>query len=144
MGRAVESLVALRLFGDDLIPDHISSLLGARPTACQIKGQELVGRKTGKVRVAKTGGWLLKAHPREPEDLEAQVFELLDGLTSDLSVWASLSQYAPDLFCGIFMGTGNDGLSLSAKAMSALGQRGISLALDLYDPGDEPASGETP
>ena len=31
------------------------------------------------------------------------------------------------------MASGNDGLPLSAKAMLALGQRGIALDLDIYD-----------
>jgi hypothetical protein len=126
------SLARLRFFGDDLIPDDVSSLLGATATDAQVKGQELVGR-TGNVRIAKTGYWKLKAERREPEDLEAQVFELLDRLTGDLSVWASLARYKPHLFCGIFMGSGNDGLLLSAKALLALGQRGIALDLDISD-----------
>jgi hypothetical protein len=37
------------------------------------------------------------------------------------------------VFCGIFMAGGNDGLSLSANALLALGQRGIELDFDIYD-----------
>jgi hypothetical protein len=41
------------------------------------------------VRIARTGSWRLDAERREPEDLEAQIFEILDQLTGDLAVWQS-------------------------------------------------------
>ena len=131
------SMAVLRFFGDDLLPDEISALLGATPTESYHKGQELVGRRTGTHRIAKSGSWRLRAVERAPEDLEAQVFEILDKLTQDLSVWASLSRFQPDLFCGLFMSSSNDGVSLSAKALLALGERGISLGLDIYDADDD-------
>ena len=140
MGVLDHSIATLRFFGDDLIPEALSSLLGAPPTEAHAKGEEIIGRTTGKVRIAKTGCWRLTAERQQPEDLEAQIFELLAKLTDDLSVWASLSRYEPDLFCGIFMGSSNDGLPLSAKALLALGQRGIALNLDIYDFDDEAAA----
>jgi hypothetical protein len=139
MGALEQSRAALRFFGDDLVPADVSSLLGATPTDSEAKGQERVDR-TGIVRIAKTGSWRLVAEHREPEDLESQVFDLLDRLTDDLSIWASLDRYTPDLFCGLFMGSSNDGLSLSAKTLLALGQRGIALDLDIYDFDDDYAS----
>lgn len=136
------SVTTLRLFGDDLVPERISALLGASATESCRKGQELVGRHTDTVRIAKTGSWRLSVAGREPENLEAQVFEILDQLTQDLGVWESLACYEPDLFCGIFMASSNDGLPLSAEALLALGQRGIALELDIYNAGDkEPGVG---
>ena len=133
MGFINHSVAGLRFFGDDLDPDKISTLLGATPTEAYRKGDELVGL-TGRVRIANTDSWRLKAARREPEDLEAQVFELLDRLSQDLEVWGKLSvRYKPDLFCGIFMSSSNDGLTLSPKALLVLGQRGIALDLDIYD-----------
>lgn len=137
MGALDRSCATLRFFGDDLKPERISALLGATPSESCTKGQELIGRSTGKVRIANTGSWRLEAKGREPEDLEAQVFELLGQLTDDLAVWESLSVYKPDLFCGIFMASSNDGLPLSARALLALGQRGIALDLDIYDHTDD-------
>ena len=136
MGALDHSVATLRFFGDDLVPEEISALLGASPTDSCRKNQEVVGKNTGTVRIAKTGSWRLSAARREREDLEAQVFEILDQLTPDTSVWESLARYEPDLFCGIFMASSNDGLPLSAKALLALGQRGIALGLDIYDAGD--------
>ena len=134
MGAFDHSEVTLRFFGDDLVPEEVSALLGASPTVSYQKGQELVGRNTGTVRIAKTGSWRLRATRREPEDVESQVFEILNQLTQDLGAWAVLaSRYEPDLFCGIFMRGTNDSLPLSARVLLALGQRGISLGMDVYD-----------
>lgn len=137
MGAFDHSMASLRFFGDELVPDEISALLGASPTESHYKGQELVGRNSGIKRIAKTGSWRLRAADRKPEDLEGQIFEILEQLTQDLSIWASLSRFQPDLFCGLFMGSSNDGMSLSAKALLALGERGICLGLDTYDAGDD-------
>lgn len=131
------SLATLRFFGDELLPDEISALLGATPTASHQKGQEFKGSHSGTVRIARTGSWRLSAPRREPEDLEAQIFEILDQLTGDLAVWQSLARFRPDLFCGLFMGSSNDGVSLSPRALLALGQRDIELGLDVYDAGED-------
>jgi len=126
-----------RFFGDDLIPGAITALLGAYPTASHHKGQELKDSQSGAVRIARFGSWRLSAARREPEDLEAQIFEILDQLTDDLAVWQSLARFRPDLFCGLFMSSSNERVSLSPRALHALGQRGIELALDIYDAGEE-------
>lgn len=137
MGVLNHSQATLRFFGDDLIPENLTALLGSTPTKACVKGEEIAGQWTGKMRIAKTGSWRLNADRREPEDLESQIFELLDKVSGDLTVWASLSRFKPDLFCGIFMGSSNDGLPLPAKALLALGERGIALDLDIYDFDDE-------
>lgn len=131
------SLVTLRFFGDDLLPEEVSALLGATPTASHHKGQELRGNPSGTVRIARTGSWQLDAERREPEDLDAQIFEILDQLTGDLAVWQALARFRPDLFCGLFMGSSNDGVSLSPRVLLALGERGIELGLDIYEADEE-------
>lgn len=136
MGVLHHSTATLRFFGDDLVPETLTALLGVTPSEASVKGQEIVGRSTGVVRIARTGSWRLNSERREPEDLESQVFELLGQVTDDLSVWECLSRYKPNVFCGIFMAGSNDGLPLSARALLSLGQRGIALNLDIYDSSD--------
>ncbi|ARQ91713.1 MULTISPECIES: DUF4279 domain-containing protein [Stenotrophomonas] len=131
------SLVTLRFFGDDLLPEEVRALLGATPTASHHKGQELRGSQSGAVRIARFGSWRLSAPRREPENLEAQIFEVLDQLTGDLAIWESLARFRPDLFCGLFMGSSDGGVSLSPRALLALGQRGIELGLDIYEAEEE-------
>ena len=138
MGALEYSQAALRIFGDDLIPEDVSNLLGAKPTKSKMKGDEEVGKTSGKVRIAKTGSWHLHAEKREPEDLNAQIEEILSQLTNDLATWEKLRKsYKVDMFCGLFMGNWNDGLSLSPEIMLALGQRRIGLSLDIYNGADD-------
>jgi hypothetical protein len=130
-----QSLVTLRIWGDDLVPAEITARLGGEPTFANLKGQPIVGVPTDHVGVATTGSWHLRAPDCEPGDIDSQVRELLGGLTSDLAVWRRLREtFGVDLFCGLFMGHGNEGLAVSPSTLVALGVRGIELSLDIYAP----------
>lgn len=137
MGAIEYSKATLRIFGDDLIPEYVSNLLGGTATKSK-KGDKDVSKTSGKVQIAKTGSWHFQAKKREPEDLNAQIEVILSQLTSDLAIWEKLYQsYNVDMFCGLFMGNWNDGLSLSPEIMLALGQRRIVLSLDVYSGSDD-------
>lgn len=138
MGCIHHSAATFRLFGGELVPDEISLLLGAEPTKAFRKGEETVGKVTGKVRVEKTGSWRLSAARQEPENLEVQINEILEKLTTDLAIWKSLrSRFDIDIFCGLFMASSNDGFAISAELLAALGVRGIRLSFDIYDAQDD-------
>ena len=137
MGPFGHSQATLRIYGDSLDPDAVSRLLGCEPTVAERKGEHIVGPKTGAVRVVRTGSWRLQATRTEPEDLPAQIDELLGKLTSDLGAWAKVREtYRIDLFVGLFMNSGNNGLSISYAHLRSLGERGIELGLDVYDHSD--------
>lgn len=60
--------------------------------------------------------------------------ELLGKVTSDIAVWREVAHTCRvDLFCGLFMGSGNDGLSVSLVAerqfRKVVGYRQIPLVL---------------
>lgn len=136
MAHLHRSAAALRVAGDALDPKEITRLLGCRPTDCYMKGDVKHSKHRDIVR--KTGMWSLQATDRQPEDLNAQVAELLRQLTPDLSVWTSLSQqFEVDLFCGFFMQESDEGLDISAQTLKALGDRGVKLGLCLYAPVSE-------
>ena len=135
MPAVAQSLASLRIFGDDLDPDEITALLGGHPTSCERKGDLRGKDPSGNDYFFKQGGWRLKATPRSPADLDAQVREIFAGLTNDLVQWRALgARYKIDVFCGPFMQTGNDGFSLSPGAMTILSARGIEIGFDLYPP----------
>lgn len=136
---ALERAVAsLRISGDDLIPEEISQLLGASPTRAHRKDEAIRIGTSSRTRIAKFGGWALHATQTAPEDLDAQVAELLGRLNPDLSVWQSLSsRFHIDLFCGWFMGGWNEGVEIAPATLLALGERGIRLGIDLYGPDRE-------
>ena len=136
MAEISRTTATLRLFGDDLDPDMVSALLGAQPTHSSRKG-EARRSKSGPL-VAKTGSWLLSASDQSPGDLEAQIERLLAGLTSDLEVWSDLGRrFRIDIFCGLFMEDGNEGLVLSPRVLGALGERGMEVSLDIYRPTED-------
>jgi hypothetical protein len=135
MGPMKSSKATLRIIGDDLIPAEVSSLLGCAPTLAQEKGEVLIGKKTGAKRIARMGMWRLQSTDREPENLDGQIEEILNRVTGDIENWKALTRrFRVELFCGLFMGSGNEGMSISPGALFALGQRGIELALDIYGP----------
>jgi hypothetical protein len=132
-----KSSATLRITGDALDPTAISILLGHAPTVAHSKGEELVGKVSGTRRVAKFGIWRLEAGDRVPADLDAQIRELLSRLTADLAVWKHISSaYSVDLFCGLFLESGNEGISLSPWSLEQLAARRIEVGFDIYGSGE--------
>jgi hypothetical protein len=138
MSTAESSVVTFRVFGDDLVPAEISALLGCGPTSAAAKGDvRVIGNDRVKY-VEPTGRWKLCSADRSPEDVASQISELLGRMTSDLAAWKLLgSRYSMDFFCGVFMGSSNDGLVLPPEILLQLTTRGIGLELDIYDCLDE-------
>ncbi len=138
MGILYKTVACLRVMGDDLIPNAITNQLGCEPTQKMIKGEPFSWHKQGKPRIAKSGMWRFDAVERVPGDLDSQVFEILNLLTSDLDVWECLSKkHRMDIFCGLFMDSSMEGISLSSETMVALGQRRIEIDFDIYGPDED-------
>jgi Domain of unknown function (DUF4279) len=128
-----KTVVALRIFGDDLDPAEITQLLGAEPSASARRG-DVRTTSSGKDVVSRTGSWRLSVKDSTPGDLNGQLLDLLSGLTPDLWVWLELKRrYKCDVFCGLFLDGANEGEELEAETLAALGARGLVLGLDIYD-----------
>ncbi len=140
MAQLERSVVSLRIMGDSLIPEEITTMLGHPPTYAQTKGETLIGKKTGIIRIAQFGMWRLDVEASKPENLDGQIGEILGKLTADLEIWSKMEkQFEMDFFCGLFMGKSNEGLSLSPQTLAAMGLRGIELGLDIYGPDEQQA-----
>ncbi|MGN7770147.1 DUF4279 domain-containing protein [Phyllobacterium sp. 22552] len=125
---------SLRIMGDELNVEEMTSLLGATPHRATNKGDVEV-RPIGQKIVSRTGMWTRKVDRRSPADLDGQIVELLEPLTQNLSVWQLLAKrFRTEVFCGAFMLEGNEGLGLKPKTLLALGERGIAIELDIYGP----------
>ena len=134
MAQIHKSVATLRISGDDLVPADVSRLLNCTPTTAQKKGDTIVG-KSGLQRIARTGMWSLHSEDQQPENLDGQIDEILGKLTGNMEIWQTLvRRFRVDLFCGLFMFGGNEGLSVSPTSLLSLGQRGIKLGLDIYGP----------
>ncbi|MGN6579882.1 MAG: DUF4279 domain-containing protein [Bordetella sp.] len=133
MGDLLKTMASLQVIGDDLDPDEITRLLCCAPTAYQSKGDERVGQKSGRTYIAEFGSWSLRAPEQQPGNLNAQISWLMTAVTDDLDAWQSIAaRYRTRLFCGLFMNQWNDGQSISAALLLALGARRIELDLDIY------------
>jgi hypothetical protein len=132
-------MATLRVIGDDLDPDEVTTILGCAPTYAQRRGQRIPTRSPSLpegFRVAKFGLWRLDATEAVPEDFEAQLAEILKKVTAEPEAWQDVSRrFRVELYCGWFMASGNDGIGISSDALRLLGERGIALHIDIYDAG---------
>ena len=127
-----KSVASLGFYGDDLDPAEITDLLGGEPSVGIRKGATWL-TSLGAEKVARTGSWRLKADRQEPANLDFQINGLLNGLTNDLAPWRSLSQrYRGRLFCGLFLASGNEGLTLQSETLVRVGERGLLIDFDIY------------
>ncbi|WP_430416378.1 DUF4279 domain-containing protein [Parasphingorhabdus sp.] len=132
MGVLHKSAASLGFYSDDLDPSHISEVLGARPTVGVRKGG-VWKTATGAEKIAVTGSWRLSFARRSPGDLDGQIQEILAKLTSDTAAWRLLSErYNGRVFCGLFLASGNEGIRLEPRTITAMGERGLFLDLDIY------------
>ncbi len=135
MAQISESVVSLRIIGDELIPSEITKLLGSEPNFSHKKNEKIEINETGKTRITGFGMWRLRTNRRQPENLDAQISEIFLKLSPDLSIWESLNnKYNIDLFCGIFMKESMEGMSISPESLKILADRSILLDLDIYGP----------
>ncbi len=132
LGGPVEAFtVALRVAGDDLDPDEISSLLCTLPTESWRKGEHV--QQLGRTVIAIEGRWTLRSQLPGTTDPEEQLTLLLTRMTDEPTVWSRLKvRYDIDLFCGVFLSSANQGIELSAELLRRLGERGISIGFDIY------------
>ncbi|MEW8231490.1 MAG: DUF4279 domain-containing protein [Candidatus Thiodiazotropha endolucinida] len=135
MAQVSRSKACLRIIGDSLVPAEITELLQCEPTGAYAKGDIRICKTTGREVSYPRGSWRLKAAEAEPEDLDGQISGIFEKLNPDMSVWKHLSEkYYIDLFVGLFMEESNEGMDISPKSLQLLGERGIVLALEIYDP----------
>ena len=123
--------VALRLFGDSLDPDEVTTLLQCTPSTARKKGDVIPDKRYH--RVASTGSWLLDGDPESGGDIERQIADLLNRMTTDLDIWVSLTErFKVDIFCGLFLDDCNRGFDLSPDIIRALSDRHITVGFDIY------------
>lgn len=123
---------SLRIFGENLVPDDISSSLNLAPTQTHLRGQ----RKSEKVPLVwKHSMWLLQSPLGTNEELPRHLEWLLGELEPRATTLKELStQFKVDLFCGFSSENGQGGFTLSAELLCRLANLGIPIALDLYPP----------
>lgn len=133
MAHIHESKLTLRICGDSLVPADVSELLAGQPTYSHAKGDEIRGKGKGRVRVARSGIWLLSVNDCSPENLDGQLRELFDRLTDDLNAWRTISEScSADLFVGLIMRGSNEGLTITAGVVKMMADRMLEIGFDVY------------
>lgn len=132
IGKVTQTAATLRFIGDDLDPDRVTEVLEKEPTSTKKRG-EPYKLANGMELIARFGAWSFSVPYMQPGDLDRQIKLLLDGTTPDLSAWQQLSSsYRAEVFCGLFLHSYNEGISISAGTLKRLGDRGLQLDLDIY------------
>jgi hypothetical protein len=132
--------ITLRILGEQLDPDQLSTLLGCPPTKAERAGVPISAE--GGSRIPQRGRWSLTIESknlRESDDVEDGIKMLLERLPSDPELWASLTRlYQADVFCGLFLETSNRGFGLSAEVSRLLADRYLDIGFDVYfDPPEQ-------
>jgi len=132
MGILQKSAALLGFYGEDLDPDEITARLGTQPTTAVRKGEIWLTRR-GAEKMARTGSWRLEVDDCKPEDLDGQITRLLSPMSNDFEAWRAFSaRYRGRIFAGLFLSSGAEGLSLQPGTLQMMGERGLTLDLDIY------------
>ena len=136
MGTPDSSAASIGFYGDDLDPSEITRQLDGEPTFGVAMGETWI-TALGAEKLARTGSWRLVAERLAPADIDAQIGLLLSAMNDDLEAWRSLAgRFRGRVFCGVFLASGNDGLTLRPETLLMIGQRGLVLDLDIYEQAD--------
>ena len=124
----------LLIFGDDLVPEEVTALLGISPKRGVKKGQKFLASH-GREIESPTGKWTLGGDYRSPPNLDEQISELLLALPTTPEMWDDLtSRFDCWLSIGAYFGDWTGGISLQPATLKLLAERGLPIDFDMYAP----------
>lgn len=130
MATIARARVSLRVFGDSLEPEEVSSLLGREPTRSHRAGDKSATHSSA---IEPTGAWILDSGLSEKSEIEDHVEALLSSVSNDNDEWASLtSRFSASILCSAFLDQYNEGFELSPRLAQSLAERGLVIAFDIY------------
>ena len=133
MGPVKKTAVTLRFRGDALDPRELTDRIGGPASNAAIKGGAWI-TPSGAERTADTGWWRLRVEAGDADTFNDQITQLFSTLSPDCAAWRDLSsRYGGNLFVGVFLGSSNEGLTIAPETAFAIGERGLSLELDIYE-----------
>ena len=135
-GLVDETRVTLGIYGPDIDPTEISTLLGCAPTRSHRRGDL---RRDG-TSAWSQGAWLLSVEGKAPNGPN-ELIELLAGrLPTDSAIWAQLrAKYIVRISFGLFIGGWNRGFEFSPASVGRLAEIGAPVGVDIYaDDEEEP------
>jgi hypothetical protein len=119
----------LCIYGDDLDPDTVTSLLGIEPSQARTKGQQL------KKGVVQRGGWFLSTEDIiASKDVRCHVDWLIEKITGKEHALHEmrLRDYQTVVSCYWLSAFGHGGPMLSPAIMRSLANLGLEIWFDVY------------
>jgi len=128
-GLVDETRVTLGVYGPELEPDEISTLLGCTPTSAHRCGDL---RRNG-IPPWPQGAWLLSVEGKAPTGPEELIELLTARLPGESAIWERLTaKYSVRVTLGLFTGDWNRGFELSPSSISRLAAIGARVGFDIY------------
>jgi len=127
--------VSVRVASETLDPEAITRLMRVEPKFAAKKGAKR--ESGGRTVTQRIGIWTygLTENSSSEWELDDAIVALLNRLPDDLNIWRDLARtHQMDVFCGLFMGSDNQGTVLQSETLRSLANRGLSLDLDIYGP----------
>jgi hypothetical protein len=127
----VETYATLRIFGEAVEPESVSSMLGMTPTRLQRKGLPL---HEGSRTITKLSGWFLETRGNvQSRDSRRHIDWLLDALTSKITRVQELQARGMEFdICCYWVSVGQGGPTIGPEQSRLLGSLGIELWFDIY------------
>ncbi|MCA1597678.1 MAG: DUF4279 domain-containing protein [Chloroflexi bacterium] len=133
MANVDNATTSLSITARDLDHDAVTALLGCAPTRSFRAGD--IRSTRGPDQRWKHGGWFLETTLDREADISAQITDLLDQVTQDVTVWQQIAErFSARIFCGVFMERENEGFSLDPDVLARLVIRKLPIDFDLYGP----------
>jgi len=128
--------LALRIYGEELVPEEVTAALGHRPSKSWRKGDPLPSGP----RVRQKSAWFLEAPEKKKGEIDEQIAWIFSRLTKDVRVWKRLGKrFKMDLNAVIYMECWNRGFAMSPDSMAEVSRRGLTLGFDVYFDGEHRA-----
>lgn len=131
--------VTLALYGEDLVPDEVTGLLGCSPTHGHRRGEQRRSRSAN-VGPWKQGAWLLTVDGEAPKTASELLADLLGRVPDDESLWSSISdRWQVSVGFGLFLDAWNRSLVIDAALIQRLARMRVALDFDIYADTDDDA-----
>ena len=132
-GLVDQSSVSLCLYGEDLDPNEVSSVLGVPGDRMHRRGDK---RREGTSPFQK-GAWAILEEGSAPLGPEELLERIAERVPTDPAIWAGLGRrFDLQVRFGIHQSEWNRGFDLSQKSVRFLERIGASLVFDIYCDGD--------
>jgi hypothetical protein len=126
---------SLHVAEQDLLPNEVTRLIGSEPTEAESRGVPLL-RDDGSIRrVPKSGRWsrVIKSQSTDEWDISEVIRLLFHGLATDVSTWREIRKLGKiQVSLGLSLETSNKDFFLDEHLIAFLGERRISIWLDVY------------